>query len=86
MDESWQEKKGFSSMISNKYIDKLYAVAKKNGALGGKITGAGGGGHMLFYCQPNTEHKVRKVLSEKGCIPVPFSFDFQGMQSWDVKG
>lgn len=84
MHVAWQEKKKFSSMITNNYIDDLYDLARKNGALGGKLTGAGGGGHMLFFCEPDTEQKVCQELEKAGAKPVPLSFDFDGLQTWEV--
>ncbi len=82
--KGWQVKKKFSSMMSNSYIDKIYDLARKHGALGGKITGAGGGGHMFFYCEPNKEQNVAKKLEEAGARVVPFSFDLEGLQTWEV--
>jgi len=81
---AWEEKKKFSKLISNPEIDRLYSIARKNGAIGGKITGAGGGGHMIFYCKFNTEQKVKEALAKAGAIPVDFSFDFNGLQTWEV--
>ncbi|MDO8428990.1 MAG: GHMP kinase [Candidatus Diapherotrites archaeon] len=80
----WMAKKKYSKFISTPFIDKLYTKARQAGALGGKITGAGGGGHMIFYCKPDTEIKVRKQLELMGAIPVPFAFEFQGLQTWNI--
>ncbi len=82
--EGWLQKKQFSSLISNPHIDNLYDSARKAGAIGGKISGAGGGGHMIFYCAPNSEMAVRKSLQENGATPVDFSFEHSGMQTWEV--
>ena len=82
--EAWEEKKKFSSMISDRYINDVYDLARKSGALGGKITGAGGGGFMLFFCEPNKEHTVAKELEKKGLVPIPFGFDWEGLQTWEV--
>jgi len=85
LDCAWKAKKRFSPLISNKRIDKIYYIAKKHGALGGKVSGAGGGGHMFFYCKPNTEHVVSEKLSAAGASIVPFSFDEKGLVTWEVK-
>lgn len=85
LDTAWEEKKKFSKLISNKHIDELYETAKKHGAIGGKITGAGGGGHMFFYCKPDTELSVANALEKKGAKIIQFSFDFEGTQVWDAK-
>lgn len=82
LDDSWREKKRFSSLVSNPLIDRLYQAAKQEGALGGKITGAGGGGHMLFYCQPNREHRVAGMLEAEGARSIDLHFDTDGLQVW----
>ncbi|MFH1171021.1 MAG: hypothetical protein V1778_00590 [bacterium] len=82
LDQGWQEKKKFSSMISNTKIDQLYSLAKDAGALGGKITGAGGGGHMIFFCRPNTEHRVSDALGRLGALSPGLHFDTQGLRVW----
>lgn len=83
--EAWITKKKYSPMISNKKIDKLYSLARKHGALGGKVSGAGGGGHAVFYCKPNTEQIVARKLRKAGAKVINFSFDFKGLQSWEVR-
>jgi len=82
--KGWEAKKKFSSLITNPKIDAIYEVARKNGAIGGKIAGAGGGGYMFFYCEPNKEHIVMQKLNELGVIPVSFTFDWRGLQTWEV--
>jgi len=82
---AWQEKKRMSKYITTPRIDELYDISRKAGAIGGKITGAGGGGHMLFLCEENKEQKVVQALTEKGCKIIPFSFDFEGLQTWEVR-
>ena len=65
LDEQWQYKKKFNPLVTNKRIDALYDAARKNGALGGKITGAGGGGFMVFLCESNTEQIGRASCRER---------------------
>lgn len=84
LNEGWEAKKKFSPMISNKYIDEVYDMARKNGALGGKITGAGGSGFFLFFCEPNKEHVVSDALEKRGLKPMTFTFDMDGLQTWEV--
>jgi D-glycero-alpha-D-manno-heptose-7-phosphate kinase len=84
LDEGWVQKKRFSPMISNRYIDGIYEKARKHGALGGKIGGAGGGGHMIFYCESGREEEVAKALAASGCTIRSFSFDMQGLETWEV--
>jgi D-glycero-alpha-D-manno-heptose-7-phosphate kinase len=81
---AWQSKKNLSSRISNSTIDEMYETARKCGALGGKITGAGGGGFMLFYCQFEKKHKVAEALKNLGASPTEFAFEPRGLQTWRV--
>ena len=78
LDESWKLKKSLSEKVSNPYIDTIYDTAKKNGAIGGKILGAGGGGFILFFVAPEHREKVREALSF--LLHVPFRFDVLGSQ------
>ena len=80
LDESWQHKKRLASKISNPFIDECYQMARKAGALGGKIAGAGGGGFLLLYCPPDRQPMVRSALETKGLRQMDFRFDFQGVQ------
>jgi D-glycero-alpha-D-manno-heptose-7-phosphate kinase len=82
--KGWEAKKKFNPMITTSYIDDLYKLARKYGAIGGKITGAGGGGHMIFYCEPNKEHIVKEKLHAAGAVPVDFSFDRDGLKTWEI--
>jgi D-glycero-alpha-D-manno-heptose-7-phosphate kinase len=80
LDHAWQAKKRVSSRISTSRIDQLYEVARERGALGGKITGAGGGGFLLLYCEPEKQAAVRKAMTAAGVQEMTFEFDFQGAQ------
>lgn len=76
LNEAWQRKKILASKISNTHIDYIYEIALKNGAMGGKLLGAGGGGFLLFYVPEENHEKVRKALNF--CRELPFNFDFDG--------
>ena len=76
-DQHWQYKKKLSSGVSNKRFDAIYDIAKKNGAQGGKISGAGGGGFFTFYCEKN-HHQLRKAMNVEGLIELDYNFDFDG--------
>ncbi len=80
MDEAWQAKKRVSARISNPRIDHFYGLARAEGAIGGKITGAGGGGFLLLYCEPDNQPAVRQALTSEGLQEMAFAFDFQGAQ------
>ena len=76
--EHWENKKRRSSKISDSNIDHWYGLARKNGAVGGKIMGAGGGGFFMFYCPNTYKRTVRKALAEAGLREMPYDFDFEG--------
>ena len=76
--EGWENKKKISPLISNSAIDRMYNLARENGASGGKITGAGGGGFMLLYCDEEKQPAVRNAFLEQGIKEMRFSFDFCG--------
>jgi D-glycero-alpha-D-manno-heptose-7-phosphate kinase len=76
--EGWEAKKRISSHISNPLIDQAYALARQNGALGGKITGAGGGGFLLLFSEERHQEKVRDAMTQLGLREVAFGLDFQG--------
>ncbi len=78
--EGWEIKKRLSPKISNTRINEMYESALQNGALGGKITGAGGGGFLLLFCQQQHHQSVRNALVEMGAREMGFEFDFQGAQ------
>lgn len=80
LDDAWQAKKRVSSRISNPRIDDLYRAARENGALGGKITGAGGGGFLLLYVEPSCQQSVRLALQIEDVPEMTFAFDAQGAQ------
>ncbi len=77
LDDHWRTKKKLSHEISNPRIDRWYDMARDNGALGGKIMGAGGGGFFLF-CVPGNKAPVRKTFAEEGLIELNYRFDFDG--------
>lgn len=81
LDEGWQAKKRISGRISNPRIDHLYDLARCNGASGGKITGAGGGGFLLLYCTPDVQKAVRSALENEGIQEMAFAFDHKGTQT-----
>jgi D-glycero-alpha-D-manno-heptose-7-phosphate kinase len=83
--EGWIEKRRLSGKITSPEIENLYRVARQRGAIGGKILGAGGGGHLLLFCKPERKFEVANVLSKYGAKIVPFGFESQGLQTWGVK-
>jgi D-glycero-alpha-D-manno-heptose-7-phosphate kinase len=79
--EGWESKKKISNKISNPAIDRMYSIARENGAVGGKITGAGGGGFMLLYCDEDKQPRVREAFAEEGIHQMRFAFDFSGSRA-----
>ncbi|MCD6353944.1 MAG: GHMP kinase [Prolixibacteraceae bacterium] len=82
--EGWQVKKQLAQGISNEQIDRIYEEARNAGALGGKISGAGGGGFMFFFCPGNTRFEVIKTLNKFGGQIAPFQFTKNGLSSWSI--
>jgi len=79
LDFGWQNKKQMATGITNASLDKLYETAVKNGATGGKISGAGGGGYMFFYCPGNTRYRVIESLNQFGGYAERYEFTQVGL-------
>jgi len=82
LDFGWEFKKQMADGITNPLIDKIYDTAKANGASGGKISGAGGGGFIFFYCPDNTRSQVVKALEMFGGQVKRYEFTSQGLTTW----
>ena len=80
--EAWLAKRRLSPKIATPEIDEAYAAALANGALGGKVTGAGGGGYMVFYCQFDRRHLVAEELIKMGFTVTEVSFEANGLKTW----
>ncbi|MDJ0765725.1 MAG: kinase [Myxococcota bacterium] len=76
--EAWKIKASLSAKVSNTQVDEMYQKATDAGAVGGKLTGAGGGGFMLLFVPPDKQHKVREALPNM--IHVPFNFEPSGSE------
>jgi D-glycero-alpha-D-manno-heptose-7-phosphate kinase len=85
LDKAWHYKRHFSDKVSSSRLDKIYANAKSNGAIGGKLLGAGGGGFFLFYAPPYRKHELVTHLEATGLKISPFRFEPQGLQAWTVR-
>jgi D-glycero-alpha-D-manno-heptose-7-phosphate kinase len=79
----WQVRKKMSDKITLPLIDEAYDLALKNGALGGKVIGAGGGGFLMLYC-PKNKYKLTDALAKLKLKPMPFSWDFEGVKSYNL--
>ena len=74
----WDLKKKLSNEITNSKIDRLYNEAKKSGAIGGKMLGAGGGGYLVFLCKNGKKNAVKQKLNQKGLTDIPIKFNERG--------
>jgi D-glycero-alpha-D-manno-heptose-7-phosphate kinase len=84
LDFGFQQKRLMAHNISNNSIEDIYNGAKKAGATGGKISGAGGGGFMIFYCPANTRYKVIETLESFGGYCKNYQFTKHGLTTWTV--
>lgn len=84
LDYGFEQKRNMASKISNRDIEKVYKAAKAAGATGGKISGAGGGGFMIFYCPGNTRYAVIKTLNTFGGVVRDYSFTKYGLTTWRI--
>jgi D-glycero-alpha-D-manno-heptose-7-phosphate kinase len=82
--EAWVHKKKLAEGITTPHVDRMYEVARREGALGGKMTGAGGGGYFLFLTRFDRRHRVAAALEKLGGQVVPFQFESRGVRSWPV--
>ena len=82
MNDSWELKKSYSSDISTDYLDNIYEGAKQNGALSGKLLGAGGGGYFLFFTNFSNRNKLINWIKSEGLIYTNFKFEDVGLKSW----
>jgi D-glycero-alpha-D-manno-heptose-7-phosphate kinase len=84
LDYGFQQKRKMAANISNSSIEEIYEAAKKAGATGGKISGAGGGGFMIFFCPGNTNYAVKEALLKFGGEVKNYTFTKYGVSSWSV--
>jgi D-glycero-alpha-D-manno-heptose-7-phosphate kinase len=82
---AWEAKKNLAKDISNSSIDSIYNIATKAGASGGKISGAGGGGFMFFYCPNNSRNTVINELEKLGGQVKRYDFTTEGLKTWTMR-
>jgi D-glycero-alpha-D-manno-heptose-7-phosphate kinase len=78
LDEHWTNKRKLAAKMTDSVIDEHYDAAKKAGAIGGKLMGAGGGGFFMFYARPSERRRVYETMVARGLKPLRFRFDFDG--------
>lgn len=81
----WNYKREMADGISTPFFEELYETAMNAGSIGGKISGAGGGGYVFFYCPGNTRFTVAKALEKLGGRTQPYSFTKKGLETWHIK-
>jgi D-glycero-alpha-D-manno-heptose-7-phosphate kinase len=84
MHDGWESKKRMAAGISNPEIDAIYETAIKNGATGGKISGAGGGGFFFFYCPAVSRMRLIRSLEKFGVTPQNYSFTKTGLYTYTL--
>jgi D-glycero-alpha-D-manno-heptose-7-phosphate kinase len=82
---AWELKRGLSASISSDGLNAIYDAAISEGALGGKLMGAGGGGFFMFFVQPQYRQRVAQRLRAMGCQISSFRFETEGVTSWRTK-
>jgi D-glycero-alpha-D-manno-heptose-7-phosphate kinase len=82
---AWEHKKRLDPAISTSHVDKLYRLARKEGAIGGKMPGAGGGGYFVLLCRFDRKHRVAAMLERLGGQVVPFHFESRGLATWSAE-
>jgi len=82
LNKAWEAKKATTDLITNSNINHIYRIAKDAGALGGKISGAGGGGFMMLVCDPSLKMNVLRILEENNCTNYVCKFVNHGLQTW----
>jgi D-glycero-alpha-D-manno-heptose-7-phosphate kinase len=83
--KAWEIKRGLSASISSETLDAIHKTALEEGALGGKLMGAGGGGFFMFFVQPQYRQRVTQKLRGMGCRIFTFRFETEGVTSWRTK-
>ena len=82
--QAWEQKKRLDEGISSAHVDKLYRMARREGAIGGKMPGAGGGGYFMLLTRFDRKHRVAAALEQHGGQVVPFQFEARGLTTWSA--
>ncbi len=82
--KGWLAKKSLSTKITNDIIDNCYLISRKYGVIGGKLLGAGGGGHLLLFAEPEKKYRIIQELERLGCKIIDFHFNSKGLEVWKV--
>jgi len=83
--KGWLAKKSLSSKISNPNIEKFYITSLEHGVIGGKLLGAGGGGHLILFCEPEKKYQIIEQMERLGGKIVNFHYNPKGLETWRIK-
>jgi D-glycero-alpha-D-manno-heptose-7-phosphate kinase len=84
LNRSWQAKRKTSKSVSNAKVEEIFELGLKNGAVAGKVSGAGGGGFLMFMTDPEHRYRLVTALSEAGTSASPVQFTDGGAESWAI--
>ncbi len=84
LNKDWELKKQLDTRITNPSLERIYETARRSGATGGKILGAGGGGYFLFHCEPENRQRLLRAMKNVGVTSERFGFESNGLQTWMV--
>jgi D-glycero-alpha-D-manno-heptose-7-phosphate kinase len=84
LNESWLLKRKMNKGVTNDFVEECYNSARENGALGGKLLGAGGSGYLLIYATPLSQKRIKEALAERSVIQEKFKFNQNGLEVWST--
>jgi D-glycero-alpha-D-manno-heptose-7-phosphate kinase len=84
LNRSWQAKRRTSKAVSNRKVEEIFELGRNNGAVAGKVSGAGGGGFLMFMTQPEHRYRLVTALNEAGSLAMPIQFTEKGVESWVI--
>ncbi len=84
LNRSWQAKRRTSKAVSNSKVEEIFELGRNNGAVAGKVSGAGGGGFLMFMTQPEHRYRLVTALNEAGSLAMPIQFTDEGVESWVI--
>lgn len=86
LNRSWEAKKSTAGSVTNPHVDRLWTVGRSSGAIAGKVSGAGGGGYIMFLCDPDDRVSLMRALRDAGGSPDSVAFTAEGVEAWHALG
>jgi D-glycero-alpha-D-manno-heptose-7-phosphate kinase len=84
LSRSWQAKRRTSKLVSNARVEEIFELGLKNGAVAGKVSGAGGGGFLMFMTDPEHRYRLVTALNDNGAVASPIQFTEGGAEAWAI--